>query len=69
MNIPNEKYINFQCVPNEILFQILENCKSSESSTTLSARRVSRRFNACMDHISEVKVNVVSYLREIEVFH
>ncbi|KAF1761707.1 hypothetical protein GCK72_009963 [Caenorhabditis remanei] len=57
-----EKSSYFDCVPNEILFQILENCKSSESSTTLSARRVSRRFNACMDHISEVKVNVLSRL-------
>ncbi|EFO98616.1 hypothetical protein CRE_20190 [Caenorhabditis remanei] len=64
-----EKSSYFDCVPNEILFQILENCKSSESSTTLSARRVSRRFNACMDHISEVKVNVNFVESESNIGH
>ncbi|CCD72023.1 F-box domain-containing protein [Caenorhabditis elegans] len=57
-----EKPTYFDRIPNEILFEILENCKSTEPSTVLAARRLSRRFNACMDHIADVKINVLSRL-------
>ncbi|CAL2037265.1 unnamed protein product [Caenorhabditis brenneri] len=56
----HEKPSYFDRIPNEILFQILGNCNTSDS--VLAARRVSHRFNVCMDHIADVNVNVLSRL-------
>ncbi|CAI2347730.1 unnamed protein product [Caenorhabditis sp. 36 PRJEB53466] len=53
-----EKPTYFDRVPNEILVEILENCKPDPSSV-LSARRVSRRFSACMDLVADVKDRTV----------
>lgn len=59
----HEKPSYFDRIPNEVLFQILQHGKCSEGpSFVLSARRVSHRFNACMDYVSDVKVNVLSRL-------
>uniref|UniRef100_A0A1I7U3D7 F-box domain-containing protein n=1 Tax=Caenorhabditis tropicalis TaxID=1561998 RepID=A0A1I7U3D7_9PELO len=58
----HEKASYFDKIPNEILFEILKNFKSTDPSSALSARRVSRRFNACMDHIADVNINVLSRL-------
>ncbi|CAO4369981.1 unnamed protein product [Caenorhabditis nigoni] len=56
-----EKIPYFDHIPNEIFFQILENCKTDQPSV-LAIRRVSNRFNACMDHVADVKMNVLSRL-------
>uniref|UniRef100_A0A8R1E4A1 F-box domain-containing protein n=1 Tax=Caenorhabditis japonica TaxID=281687 RepID=A0A8R1E4A1_CAEJA len=52
---------HFDRIPNELLFEILNHCKS-EPTTVNAARRVSRRFNACMSHVADVNVNDLSRL-------